>query len=1334
MIYSVIRRLFFLFTISCCATLVSQVPALAESEVGTNDMQYSQVGSTGDDLRDAFDPQVAYNSTNDLYLIVWMADDADDGLLDNELEIYGQLVNGSDGTEAGAEFRLTFVSDSNTDFDARDPAVAYNSASNEFLVVYTADRIVGEQEIYGQRINASNGSLVGSPIRVSDVGTDGDTETEPLQPEVVYNSTDNEYFVIWSADETVNEFEIYGQRITAAGAETGTNDIRISNRTAVDNTYDSFNPHIAHNSTDNEYLVVFRGSATSSSDREIFLQRLSATGAEVGTDTQITDLGGTTTGFDADNPTVAYNSADNEYLVVFIGSDDASGGWVAGEREVVGQRVSSTGAELGTNDFRITNVGPDGDANFDAFDPRIQYDPVRNSYAIFYWGEDEGINGAIEVYVQRVNASGADIGHTQLKLSDMGASASDTAFRGQDAWGVYNSTQDEFFVVWEGEDDTAPLVDNEFEIFGQRLGLPVVSVSGNGITISDGDTTPNTTDFTDFGNVAVSSSESRQFAINNSGGGDLILDGSNPYIAISGTNAADFSVTAAPSATVNGSGGSSAFTIQFAPSTTGVREALISFQHDDRSSPYTFSVQGTGGNPEIAVEGNSVSIADGDSTPDSSDHTFFGSTSVSSGTINRTFTISNSGTADLSLSGSPRVAFSSGDTGDFSVVSPPSASIAPASTSTFEISFDPTTSGTRQVTVSIDNNDSDENPFDFVISGEGVVGTPEIDVQGNSQSITDGDTTPDTSDHTDFGAIVAGSSSAISRTFTISNTGTADLTLTGSPSVQLSGSGALDFAVTAQPSTPVTQSGTTTFTIEFSRTSVGTSSATVSIENDDSDENPYSLAIQGVASLDTDGDGIPDATDSDDDNDGVSDNQEMSDGTNPLDPGSSIEQFGSEVCVEWNGFLDFLTQIFELRNRASAEIAVDVTLYDIAGAAQETVRLFLDPGIQRDVIVNNMTGFAANTYGLVCGRIVSGPTDALGGQLVTYRFNGSSYTLAFASEFLPARSGAQYFTYNTYQPSLDPNEISNFVANWVQLVNDETSTQTGTLRYYDFEGNEIRTETVAMGPRERQDIDIHTVGAFRSGLVCWEPDDSAAKFRIRQNRYYYGVAGLSELVEAASLPGKRGTGEALLAPFDTSQRTVALEISNTLTTGINVTTVVRDANGVNTPQQPPVLALPAKGTRGIVLNEYLAAALGSVQISANTSGSLIVNIVEYGRGTAGSLLYANPGSPQEPLGTDLRGSYNSFLGQACRLRAASVSGAQQDVQLNMTRFDGASVISGQTVTIPANGTVEVDLCSSEAQEAYGEVQLQASTSAVVAAEVVRRNAEGTVEFATPLKP
>ncbi len=120
---------------------------------------------------------------------------------------------------------------------------------------------------------------------------------------------------------------------------------------------------------------------------------------------------------------------------------------------------------------------------------------------------------------------------------------------------------------------------------------------------------------------------------------------------------------------------------------------------------------------------------------------------------------------------------------------------------------------------------------------------PEIDVQGNGSSIADGSTTTQLSDFTDFGSVAAASGTII-RTFTIANTGTSALTLSGNPT--LSGSGAGDFTVSSNPSLSISSSGTTTFQITFDPSSEATISATVTINSDDADEAVYTFDISGT--------------------------------------------------------------------------------------------------------------------------------------------------------------------------------------------------------------------------------------------------------------------------------------------------------------------------------------------------------------------------------------------------------------------------------------------------------------------------------------------------------
>ncbi|MCU0447321.1 MAG: choice-of-anchor D domain-containing protein [Microscillaceae bacterium] len=119
----------------------------------------------------------------------------------------------------------------------------------------------------------------------------------------------------------------------------------------------------------------------------------------------------------------------------------------------------------------------------------------------------------------------------------------------------------------------------------------------------------------------------------------------------------------------------------------------------------------------------------------------------------------------------------------------------------------------------------------------GAVPTPEINLQGNATTIADGDITPSTVDHTNFGATLV--STPIVRTFTIQNTGSRILNITS-----VSNTNTTDFTVGTAPTT-VAVGGSATFTVTLNSATTGTKNATITINNDDSNEAAYDFAITG---------------------------------------------------------------------------------------------------------------------------------------------------------------------------------------------------------------------------------------------------------------------------------------------------------------------------------------------------------------------------------------------------------------------------------------------------------------------------------------------------------
>ncbi len=118
---------------------------------------------------------------------------------------------------------------------------------------------------------------------------------------------------------------------------------------------------------------------------------------------------------------------------------------------------------------------------------------------------------------------------------------------------------------------------------------PEISVTGNGVEIVNGDTTPDAADHTDFGSVAPGGSLTRTFTIRNKGLLNLIINNIN----LSGDAAGDFTISGITSSVVLSAGSSVTFQVIFSPTITGTRTATVSIDSNDITKhPYWFAIQG----------------------------------------------------------------------------------------------------------------------------------------------------------------------------------------------------------------------------------------------------------------------------------------------------------------------------------------------------------------------------------------------------------------------------------------------------------------------------------------------------------------------------------------------------------------------------------------------------------------------------------------------------------------------------------------------------------------------------------------------------------------------
>jgi hypothetical protein len=148
--------------------------------------------------------------------------------------------------------------------------------------------------------------------------------------------------------------------------------------------------------------------------------------------------------------------------------DDNTPPLVDEEYEIYGQQMTPTGDGVGPNDFRISDMGPDGDPDYGAWYPAVVYNSFNGKYMVV-WGGDNGnplVDDEFEIYGQLLNSTGSSVGENDFRLSDMGPDG-DSYYDGSKPAVLVDAGTPYFVVYWEGDDNTSPLVNEENEIFYQ---------------------------------------------------------------------------------------------------------------------------------------------------------------------------------------------------------------------------------------------------------------------------------------------------------------------------------------------------------------------------------------------------------------------------------------------------------------------------------------------------------------------------------------------------------------------------------------------------------------------------------------------------------------------------------------------------------------------------------------------------------------------------------------------------------------------------------------------------------------------------------------------------
>jgi hypothetical protein len=123
---------------------------------------------------------------------------------------------------------------------------------------------------------------------------------------------------------------------------------------------------------------------------------------------------------------------------------------------------------------------------------------------------------------------------------------------------------------------------------GNGAAVPIANASGIGVQQPAGTNLVNGAGTINFGSVTVGASTNLTFTITNLGGANLTGLG----VTIDGPNAAMFSVIASSAAPVT-PGGSTTFTLRFAPTSTGAKGPALHIANNDvNNNPFNYRAPG----------------------------------------------------------------------------------------------------------------------------------------------------------------------------------------------------------------------------------------------------------------------------------------------------------------------------------------------------------------------------------------------------------------------------------------------------------------------------------------------------------------------------------------------------------------------------------------------------------------------------------------------------------------------------------------------------------------------------------------------------------------------
>ena len=232
--------------------------------------------------------EVAYSPTSNSYLATYESY--------TEGKVYGRILD-STANLVGSRFQISTAGQ----LFSRNPAIAWNSASNEYLVTYMGSPTGDGFDYYAQRVRASDGALLGSNLALTT-----DHGCGVLGGGVAYDSDMNRYLVVYHGGSSSPTGQFVSSTATLIGSSFALGGVYTAGGMTS----------VTWNSTTKEYLATWAGYVGPCSYPN-WGRRISQTGAYIG---EAFKTNGNEVGFGNWSPIPVYNSVNNEYLIHWYNS------------------------------------------------------------------------------------------------------------------------------------------------------------------------------------------------------------------------------------------------------------------------------------------------------------------------------------------------------------------------------------------------------------------------------------------------------------------------------------------------------------------------------------------------------------------------------------------------------------------------------------------------------------------------------------------------------------------------------------------------------------------------------------------------------------------------------------------------------------------------------------------------------------------------------------------------------------------------------------------------------------------------------------------------------